>query len=183
MEMDDVMTDDKALAERDRSKFAIFRDLDAPSLDETGMMETKLSPEAVAGSTQLVEAGVLAGSVVRQLFRHSGEDGFSLVHVWFKPHYHLPRHSHDADCLYYVLSGEVIMGSQVLGAGDGFYIPLDQTYGYRAGPEGVEVLEFRHSTSFDIKIDEKPDVFARILETVKENRGQWTNETVPPSRR
>jgi quercetin dioxygenase-like cupin family protein len=183
MEMDDVMMDDKALAEKDRSKFAIFRDLDAPSLDETGMMETKLSSEAVAGSTKLVEAGVLAGSVVRQLFRHSGEDGFSLVHVWFKPHYHLPRHSHDADCLYYVLSGEVIMGGQVLRAGDGFYIPLDQTYGYRAGPEGVEVLEFRHSTSFDIKIDEKPEVFARILDTVKENCDQWANETVPPSRR
>lgn len=181
--MDDVMTDENALAQKDRSKFAIFRDHDAPSLDETGMMHAKLTPEAVAGSTQLVEAGVLAGSVVRQLFRHTGEDGFSLVHVWFKPHYHLPRHSHDADCLYYVLSGKVIMGSQVLGPGDGFYVPLDQSYGYRAGAEGVEVLEFRHSTSFDIKIDEKPEVFARILETVEKNRDQWANERVPPSRR
>jgi quercetin dioxygenase-like cupin family protein len=181
--MDDVMTDETSPVEKDRSRFAIFRDRDAPSLDETGMMQAKLTPEAVAGSTQLVEAGVLAGSEVRQLFRHAGDDGFSLVHVWFKPHYHLPRHSHDADCLYYVISGEVVMGSQVLGAGDGFYIPQDQSYGYRAGPDGVEVLEFRHSTSFDIKIDEKPEVFARILETVKEHREQWADETVPPSRR
>lgn len=181
--MDEVLTDEKPLAEKDRSRFAIFRDLDAPSLDETGMMQAHLTQEAIVGSTQLVEEGVLTGSVVRQLFRHAGEDGFSLVHVWFKPNYHLPRHSHDADCLYYVLSGEVIMGSQVLRAGDGFYIPLDQSYGYRAGPEGVEVLEFRHSTSFDIKIDEKPEVFARIVETVQENRDAWAKETVPPSRR
>jgi quercetin dioxygenase-like cupin family protein len=181
--MADVMSHDRTQSEKDRSRFAIFRDADAPSLDETGMMQAKLSEEAVSGSTGLVEAGVLDGSVVRQLFRHSGEGGFSLVYAWFKPNYHLPRHSHDADCLYYVLSGEVTMGSQVMKAGDGFYVPLDQSYGYRAGPDGVEILEFRHSTSFDIKIDEKPEVFARILETVKENRAQWAAETVPPSRR
>jgi quercetin dioxygenase-like cupin family protein len=181
--MSDVMTGEESQVEKDRSRFAIFRDRDAPSLDETGMMQAKLSEEAKTGSTQLVESGVLDGSVVRQLFRHAGEDGFSLVHVWFKPNYHLPRHSHDADCLYYVLSGEVIMGSQVLAAGDGFYVPLDQSYGYRAGPEGVEVLEFRHSTSFDIRIDEKPEVFGRILQTVKDNRTKWAADTVPPSRR
>ena len=50
------------------------------------------------------------------------------------------------------------MGSQVLDAGDGFYIPGDHAYGYRAGPEGAEVLEFRHATSFDIKLDEKAEV-------------------------
>ena len=181
--MDEEITDKRSLAEKDRSGFAIFRGLDAPLLDETGMMKAKLSPDAIAGSTQLMEGGVQDGSVVRRLFSHAGEDGFSLVHVWFKANYHLARHSHDADCLYYVLSGEVIMGSQVLRAGDGFYIPLDQSYGYRAGSGGVEVLEFRHATSFDIKIDEKPEVFARILQTVKVNHDQWASETVPPSRR
>jgi quercetin dioxygenase-like cupin family protein len=183
--MDDVMSaevEPKAKA-KDRSRFAIFYERDAPSLDETGMMEYKSTEAAAEGSQKLVEAGVLSGSVITQLFRHSGDNGFSLVYVWFKPNYHLPRHSHNVDCLYYILGGQVIMGGQVLEVGDGFYIPSDQVYGYRAGPEGAEVLEFRHATSFDIKLDEKAEVFDRILETVKENRDQWAAESVPPSRR
>ena len=180
--MDDVMNEVAPKA-RDRSRFAIFYERGAPSLDETGMMEYKSTKEVVAGSQKLLDAGVLDGSVITQLFRHSGDSGFSLVHVWFKANYHLPRHSHNVDCLYYIVGGQVIMGSQVLGVGDGFYIPGDQVYGYRAGPEGAEVLEFRHATSFDIKVDEKPEVFDRIAETVRENRDQWVRESVPPSRR
>jgi hypothetical protein len=181
--MDDVMSTETAPKAKDRSRFAIFHERGAPSLDETGMMEYKSTEGAAAGSQRLVEAGVLDGSVVTQLFRHTGENGFSLVYAWFKPNYHLPRHSHSVDCLYYIVGGEVIMGSQVLGVGDGFYVPGDQAYGYRAGPDGAEVLEFRHATSFDIKLDEKPEVFDRILETVKANRDQWAEDSVPPSRR
>src|ERR1700722_15637240 len=181
--MDDVMSTETAPKAKDRSRFAIFYERDAPSLDETGMMEYRSTGEATSGSQRLLDAGVLEGSVITQLFRHSGENGFSLVYVWFKPNYHLPRPSHNVDCLYFVLGGQVLMGSQVLGAGDGFYIPGDQVYGYRAGPEGAEVLEFRHATSFDIKLDEKPQLFDRILETDKAHRDQWAVDSLPPSRR
>ena len=44
------------------------------------------------------------------------------------------------------------MGSQVLEAGDGFFVPSDAPYAYEAGPDGVEVLEFRSGTSFGMKI-------------------------------
>jgi hypothetical protein len=71
----------------------------------------------------------------------------------------------------------------MLEAGDGFYIPNEYAYGYRAGPEGVEVLEFRHSTSFDLKLAEKPAVFEQILQTVHANREQWLAEKTPPSRK
>jgi quercetin dioxygenase-like cupin family protein len=86
------------------------------------------------------------------LFKGAGDDGFSLVQAWFGPHYVLPRHSHDGDCLYYVLSGSLKMGSQELQAGDGFFVPDGAPYGYEAGPDGVEVLEFRTRTSFGMKI-------------------------------
>jgi quercetin dioxygenase-like cupin family protein len=181
--MDDLMSTDVGPIAKDRSRFAVFYERDAPSLDETGMMEYKSTEESVADSQKLLDAGVMSGSVITQLFRHSGENGFSLVSVWFKPNYHLPRHSHNVDCLYYIVGGQVLMGSRVLGVGDGFYIPGDQVYGYRAGPEGAEVLEFRHATDFDIKLDEKPEVFDRIAETVKENRDQWATDSVRPSRR
>ena len=79
--MDDVMSTETAPKAKDRSRFAIFYERDAPSLDETGMMEYKSTEEAVAGSQKLLDAGVMNGSVITQLFRHSGENGFSLVYV------------------------------------------------------------------------------------------------------
>jgi mannose-6-phosphate isomerase-like protein (cupin superfamily) len=167
----------------DRSRFSIFRRRDARRLTETGMMAHVPDAEMDAASGRLVEAGILDGLEITQLFRHGGNDGFSLVHVWFKPNFHLPRHSHDADCLYYVLSGQVIMGSQEIGAGEGFYVPAGQSYGYRAGPGGVEVLEFRHATSFDIRLAERPDVFEQIAGAVRKNRGGWAEERRRPSER
>ena len=43
---------------------------------------------------------ILLGNHDAVLFRGEGEDGFSLVKAWFAPHYVLPRHTHDGDCLY-----------------------------------------------------------------------------------
>ena len=79
------------------------------------------------------------------LFSQKGPQGMSLVHVWFGANMPLFRHSHPrfGDCLYYIITGEVRLGSQVLGAGDGVFIPNEMPYKYTAGPEGVQLLEFR----------------------------------------
>lgn len=86
-----------------------------------------------------------AGITETLLFAQRPPDGMSLAHVWFGPNLPLFRHSHPAygDCLYYVLKGEAHLGSQVLGPGDGFFVPNGMPYKYSAGPDGVEVLEFR----------------------------------------
>ena len=86
------------------------------------------------------------------VFRGEGQDGCSLVRAWLGPHYVLPRHSHSGDCLYYIVEGTITMGSQQLGAGDGFFAPSDAPYAYEAGPDGAVVLEFRTQTSFDMQI-------------------------------
>src|SRR3546814_17950250 len=86
-----------------------------------------------------IDAGVLAGLQVLNaanptddpnhgaktvvLFKEPGERGMSLTYVWFKSDYLLPRHSHDTDCLYYVMAGELLIGRQVLRKGDGMFIP------------------------------------------------------------
>jgi quercetin dioxygenase-like cupin family protein len=88
-------------------------------------------------------------------FRQEGPDGFSLVRLDFPPGAMLPRHSHSADCLYYIVSGGIVVGKRELGPGDGFFVPAEQPYGYRAGSRGVVLLEFRHSTAFDTKFHEK----------------------------
>src|SRR5207248_6087020 len=107
-------------------------------------------------------------------FKGDGPNGFSLVYARFGAGYRLPRHSHSADCLYYVLSGEAIMGSRVLKAGDGVFVKADAPYAYQAGPEGVEVLEFRAATSFDIQVfDQTVERWKPIIEAAVANHDQW----------
>jgi len=88
---------------------------------------------------------IAPGSAVTPLFAQRTPDGMSLVHAWFGPNFPLFRHSHPkyGDCLYYIVAGSIVMGSRVLKAGDGFFVPNGAPYKYQAGPDGVEVLEFR----------------------------------------
>jgi quercetin dioxygenase-like cupin family protein len=117
------------------------------------------------------------GEVLRVLFRQAGDDGFSLVHVSFAAGYPLPRHSHSADCLYYVLRGEVRLGRRVVGEGSGFFVPKDHPYAYQAGPDGVELLEFRHATSFDFVVHEdNPERWQAIADTARAHREEWSSD-------
>jgi quercetin dioxygenase-like cupin family protein len=120
---------------------------------------------------------------VKVLYRQpADEGGFSLVYAWFKPHYILPRHSHDADCLYYVVAGTAVLGNQVLRAGDGFFVPSGAPYQYSAGPEGVEVLEFRNARAFDMQITESNERYAAILANAAEHARQWSAMNAPTTR-
>ena len=93
------------------------------------------------------------------------------------------RRTHNADCLYYVISGSAEMGNQTLRAGDGFFVPEDAPYQYNAGPDGVEILEIRHGVQqFDMKIpDARPEVTSAVNELVKERRGEWEQMQVSPT--
>lgn len=158
----------------DRSRLAIFSKRDARPLDETGMMTYERTDDVADYSRRVLDAGILDGTVVEQLFRHEGPDGFSLATARFKPNFPLARHSHDCDCMYYVVSGSLRLGSRVLGAGDGFFVPKDKPYGYIAGPEGAEVLEFRHATDFTFTMRESPAGKERIINAVIEHHPTWS---------
>jgi len=140
---------------RARKGIDLFRGKDAPGLFESGTMA---APAFDAADQEALKAdgprspNIVVGAHDAVLFRGEGDDGFSLVKAWFGPHYVLPRHTHDGDCLYYVAEGSLVMGSQVLEAGDGFFVPSGAPYAYEAGPEGVVVLEFRSRTSFGMDI-------------------------------
>src|SRR5215813_11933042 len=95
-----------------RTAITFFRADDAPSLEDDGIMTMEpgqIPPEASAAFDGRAMA---AGQRVTVLFKGAGPDGFSLVHAWFGPGFRLPRHSHSADCLYYVLAGEAHMGTR-----------------------------------------------------------------------
>lgn len=140
-----------------------------PTLDEPAV---DALPEFAAGK----------GSVTKLLFgdpESPDDGGMSLVWVRFGANYHLPRHSHSVDCLYYVVAGEIRMGTRIVGPGEGFFAPADAPYGYVAGPEGVELLEFRARSAYDSRVHESPSGWAKILEAVRANRGAWVEELQP----
>lgn len=150
-------------------RMVIFEGAKAPTLDETGMMSTPELREDATVSDDTMEVLAERSHATSKLtvpFRQAGAGGFSLVDIEFGPGYLLPRHSHSTDCLYYIVSGGIEMGQRRLGPGDGFFLPAGQAYAYRAGPEGVKLLEFRHAARFDMQILEKDmDRFREKMET------------------
>jgi len=168
-----------------RRGISIFRAADAADLQETDFMSApEMSGSAREGLTEFVEAGAGAGAQVKVLVRQQASDGgFSLVHVWFKANYPLPRHSHNADCMYYVISGSALMGAQLLGPGDGFFVPADAPYHYTAGPDGVEVLEIRRGVDrFDMQIpDHSPERWRAMAEATRTNRDGWQGVATSPT--
>lgn len=164
--------------ENEAPRFAIFRAKEAVPESEMMLMDfAGASPVAVEGGQRAVEAGVREGSELKQLF---AIPGFSLVYVWFKSGYPLPRHSHNVDCLYYIVGGSLKLGHEELGVGDGFFVGGDVPYTYTAGPAGVEVLEFRASNAFDIKVLANNSAFwNRAVDTARSHRNGWRTEPRP----
>lgn len=176
-------TQERPTQAQTRDRIQIFTADTAQDLLETDMMDVppEKIPEGYLKRAEELRAGVDGGSVTRILFRDE-KSGFSLVYAWFKSGYPLPPHTHNADCLYYIVSGSLKLGTRSLGAGDGFFVPKDTFYSYTPGSEGVEVLEFRNQTGFDFVMRDGIDaVWERMANTFKSNAQQWLTEG-PPAR-
>lgn len=94
---------------------------EAKGLHEVSMMSfPTMNPPA---EDQMMEWALSSGQVVKVLYGDPEAGGMSLVWSWFAPHFPLPRHSHSADCLYFVHRGELRMGNQVVKEGEGFFVP------------------------------------------------------------
>jgi len=153
----------------------IFRARDAQEYAEGGPMENSPMTEVQQqGMAALFEAGMMAGSEVKLLY---ARPGMSLTYVRFKPGFALPLHSHSANCLYFIITGSIRMGTEELGPGDGFYLGTDVPYAYVPGKEGVELLEFRDSNSFDFKATAKnADYWKTLAANMAEASAGWTQD-------
>jgi mannose-6-phosphate isomerase-like protein (cupin superfamily) len=168
-----------------RKRMTIFRAADATDVQEF-MPLVGVDESVQAGFAKMMAIGAKAGSGESAVcvFREPGEKGLSLCHAWFKSNYVLVKHSHDADCVYYVIAGELHAGAAVLKAGDGIFVPCDHPYTFTAGPEGVEFVEFRNATQFHINLKGNDEAhWDKIAATYRDNKEKWENETVPPSKR
>ncbi len=128
---------------------------------------------------EMVES-IQGGSAVTVLFSQPAPGGMSLVHAWFGPNFPLFAHSHPryGDCLYYVVAGEAILGTQRLGPGAGFFVPNGHPYKYTAGPAGVEVLEFRagggEPDAPGMKLDEHAlSSIQQLIDRANQHRDSW----------
>jgi hypothetical protein len=157
-------------------RLRLFDFADAAPLAETDMMSMPTLTDPSVGWETVDEWAGSAGHVVKVLYRGEDVDGLSLVWSWFGPTYTLPRDSHSADCLYYVVKGEARLGNRVVGAGSGFFVPANAPYAYRAGPEGIEILEFRHATSFDMVISENVPRWQAIIDGARAHADAWAQE-------
>ena len=159
-------------------KFAIYRASEAPDIDELNCMEAVgVSDIIVDGINRLTAAGFNDGNLVKVLF---SMPGMSLTYAWFKSGFPLPLHSHNAECLYYIVAGSLKIGTEELGAGDGFFVGPDVPYAYTPGPQGVEVLEFRTADSFDIRFLGKTKTYwDKALKTLEDVRSSWADERRP----
>ncbi|TAL04448.1 MAG: cupin domain-containing protein [Rhodospirillaceae bacterium] len=166
------------MGEGEAPRFAIFRAKDAvPGAEMTVMEYAAVSPVVTEGARRVREAGAGEGSDLKLLF---SMPGFSLTYVWFKSGYPLPRHSHNVDCLYYIVGGSLKIGQEELRVGDGFFVGGEVPYTYNPGPAGVEVLEFRAANAFDIKVlANNPAYWDKAVATVQSHRDGWAAEPRP----
>ena len=119
-----------AEADNDSAKFQIFRAKEAPGLMEAGCMTVEpFTPPQREGMNKALEAGYIGGDEIKVL---TDLPGFGLTHVWFKEGYQLPLHSHDADCMYFIISGSLRLGTEELGPRDCFFVPADVPISVRA---------------------------------------------------
>ncbi|KMS52023.1 hypothetical protein V474_02940 [Novosphingobium barchaimii LL02] len=159
--------------------FQIFRAADAKGLMEEGCMSIEpFTPVQRAGMDKLVGAGFLDGEEVRVL---CNLPGFSLTHVWFKKDYPLPLHSHDTDCLYYIIAGSLRLGTEDLGPRDTVFIPAGVPYTYKPGPDGAELLEFRHASHFNFVNLAKGAAFWDKAAEIAASRHEEWKTAVPPT--
>ncbi|WP_298692845.1 cupin domain-containing protein [uncultured Sphingomonas sp.] len=160
---------------------SIFRAADAKGLMESGCMTlAPYAPGQGEGMRSLVAAGLLDGDEVKVL---CDLPGFSLTRAWLKAGYPLPLHSHDGDCLYHIVAGALRLGTEDLGSGDSFFVPAGCPYNYKPGPEGVEVLEFRHQGQFNfLNLAKGAGFYEKAAATITANREEWRTATPPSAR-
>lgn len=161
-----------------RPRFEVFRGSEAPSLADCGCMTpVGETPNMLAALAQFPEMLHSGGEQVDVPYRRPG---MSLARLWLKSGFPLPLHSHDCDCLYYIVAGSIVLGSQTLVSGDGFFVGSDVPYTYSAGPQGAEVLEFRATDRFDIRLKDKPlAAWHKTAGDMLGARERWADEPPP----
>ncbi len=163
-----------------KPRMQLFRAGGTP-LEPDMMAPEGLDGSVLAGFARAEEAGMHEGHRLRCLYRSPLPDGPSLCHMWLKSGFVTPRHKHDTNCIYYVLAGKLKLGNASAGPGEGVFVPEATVYSIEAGPQGLEVLEFRTDTAFNVFYTGNDEAnWDRIVDAVSGNVMDWADQS-PPS--
>lgn len=133
-------------------------------------------PAIVRGLTLFGQSNA-GGAAAQTLF---SRPNLHVSYAWFKSGFPLPLHSHDSDCYYLVIAGSMKVGTEMLGKGDGVFIPGGAPYTVTPGEDGVEFLEMRTSPDYDTHYRARTDTYwDRVAATLAEGKPRWANEGQP----
>lgn len=119
------------------------------------MRKVRIHPvEDIAWTTIRARAGTPAPKVFEYLadseldssmtFHEFGNASeMQLAELKYLPGAEAVVHKHEDDEIIYVVSGQMHFGNQVLQAGSSIYIPGNTFYGFKAGPDGLRIVNFR----------------------------------------
>ncbi|RYD87229.1 MAG: hypothetical protein EOP61_35995 [Sphingomonadales bacterium] len=71
------------------------------------------------------------------------KESLQLFEVDYLPDADIAVHAHDEDEIIYILGGEMRLGNRVLKPGGSIFIAGNTLYSFKAGPEGLRMLNFR----------------------------------------
>lgn len=109
-----------------------------------------------------------------ELFGGEDDDGLRWERVRPGTRLRLPHPAHSADCLYYVLSGEIRGAGRTRAVGDGFLVRAGHSSVFTAGHRGAELLELRTAARYDADdADHVVDRWTRIGGALAARRHAW----------
>jgi mannose-6-phosphate isomerase-like protein (cupin superfamily) len=91
-------------------------------------------------STNFSEGELSASYRIRE---PGGNDQPQLMELRYLPGAEVQVHAHDEDEIIFIVDGEMHLGSRVLGPGTSIAISGRTFYGFKAGPAGLQFLNFR----------------------------------------
>ncbi len=71
------------------------------------------------------------------------DESLQLFEVDYLPGSDIEIHAHDEDEIIYILDGEMHVGNRVLARGASIFVAGNTLYGFKAGPQGMRMLNFR----------------------------------------
>lgn len=78
-----------------------------------------------------------------RIFHEGSDSAPQLFESQLLPNAVAAVHTHEEDEIVYILGGEMLLGKRSLKRGASLFIPASTPYGFRAGPEGLQFLNFR----------------------------------------
>jgi quercetin dioxygenase-like cupin family protein len=98
-----------------------------------------------------------------------GAAALQLFEIDYLPGAVIDVHAHDEDEIIYIVSGEMHLGDRVLGAGGTVFIAGNTLYGFKAGPQGLRMLNFRPRA--DMSFVTRDQFLARRLHRTRREPG------------